>query len=115
MCPYCEAAIEEEPSEEDKAMVWELLGQMPPEALAELQSAIEKSSTAEEFANRIFIGECPTCGSEDTGNCENDPDIGELVVGRCYECGQLWCTLCDRLLEPGQTTCPCWEEDEEEA
>ena len=89
VCGFCEAAVEGEPTEEEKDVVRDLLKQMPPEAMNELRAAFEGSETAEEFADRIFVGDCPKCGSEETGNCEGDPEIGELLVGRCYECGQL--------------------------
>ncbi len=112
VCKFCEAAVETEPTEEEKEAVRDILGQMPPEALDELRTAIEGSDTAEEFADRIFVGDCPKCGSEETGNCEADPEIGELLVGRCYQCGQLWCTECGQLLERNSPLCPCWEEDE---
>jgi hypothetical protein len=111
-CQFCEAAVEPEPSEEEKEAVRELLGQIPPEALEELRSAFQQSATAEEFADRILVGECPQCGSLETGNCENDPEIGELLVGRCFQCGQLWCTECGRLLEPDSASCACWQEEE---
>ncbi len=98
-CEFCEAAVEDEPTEEGEALVRDLLKQMPPEALEELRSATEGSHTAEDFAYRIFVGDCPKCGSKETGNCADDPEIEELLVGRCYHCGQLWCTECGRLLE----------------
>ncbi len=99
VCRFCEAAVEAEPTEEEKDVVRELLKQMPPEAMDELRAAFDGSGTAEEFADRIFVGDCPKCGSTETGNCEADPEIEELLVGRCYQCGQLWCTECGRLLE----------------
>jgi hypothetical protein len=114
VCQYCEAAVEAEPSEEEKAAMSDLLEQMPPEALDELRAIFDESETAEEFADRIFVGDCPKCGSSDTGNCENDPEIGELLVGRCYQCGQLWCTECLQLLKPDSPSCPCWDEDPSE-
>jgi methionyl-tRNA synthetase len=58
-------------------------------ALDELRAAFETSGTADEFADRILVGDCPKCGSQDTGNCEADPEIENLLVGRCYQCGQL--------------------------
>ena len=54
---------------------------------------------------------CPKCGSHDTGNCGNDPEINDLMVGRCYDCGQLFCTECGRLLEPQSASCDCWDDD----
>jgi hypothetical protein len=112
VCGFCEAAVEDGPTREEEAMVRDLLEQMPPEALDDLRSAFEVSDTAEGFADRIFVGDCPKCGSADTGNCEADPEIGELLVGRCYRCGQLWCTECGRLLTRDSPSCECWKEDE---
>ena len=89
------------------------LGQIPPEALEELRAAFEGSETAEEFADRIFVGDCPKCGSEETGNCEADPEIEDLLVGRRYRCGQLWCTECGQLLERDSPSCECWAEEDD--
>lgn len=114
VCGFCEAATEDKPTAEEEAAVRDLLEQMPPEALEELRSAFENSDTAEGFADRIFVGDCPKCGSEDTGNCEADPEINDFLVGRCYHCGQLWCTECGRLLEPDSPSCDCWEEEDDE-
>ncbi len=111
-CQFCEAAVKPEPTEEEMEAVRGILEQMPPEDLEELQALVGQSETAEEFADRILVGECPKCGSLETGNCENDPEIGELLVGRCFQCGQLWCTECSRLLELDSPSCKCWEEEQ---
>ena len=110
-CRFCEAAVQPEPTDEEQAVAREMLDQMDPEAMQELQAALGESETAEEFVNRIFVGDCPKCGSTETGDCENDPEIGELLVGRCYQCGQLWCTECLQLLKPDAPHCECWDED----
>lgn len=112
VCAHCEASMMPEISAEEMQMAAALLEQMPPELLAELRQAIGESSTAEDFANRIFVGDCPACSSSDTGNCESDPDIDDLLVGRCYDCGQLWCTECRRLLQRNAIPCPCLNEEE---
>ena len=78
----------EEPTAEEIEAARALLEQLPPELAAELQQAVFDSATAEEFVDRIFVGDCPKCQSSHTGNCENDPEIAELLVGRCYDCGQ---------------------------
>ena len=62
--------------------------------------------------NRVTVGNCPECGSEDTGDCEHDPEINEILLARCYTCSQFWCTECGRLLEKDQRFCECWVEDE---
>jgi hypothetical protein len=112
ICQFCEATVEPGPSKEEESLVRNLMDQLPPGSLEELRAAIERGDTAEQFADRVFVGDCPKCGGEETGNCEADPEIGELLVGRCYQCGQLWCTECGRLLQRDATSCECWEEDE---
>ena len=112
VCGHCEADLTEAPTAEEEAAVMELLQQMPPDVLAELGKAMSESSSAEEFANRIMVGPCPSCGSEHTGDCDADPEINELLVGRCYECGQLWCTECGNALTRERLYCDCWNEDE---
>jgi hypothetical protein len=110
VCLYCEAAVEPAPSEEEMDMARQLLTEMPPDVVAELRRAINDSETCESFVNSIFVGECPKCGSAKTGDCENDPEIDCLLVGRCYDCGILWCTECEKLLDPKTPECPCWDE-----
>jgi hypothetical protein len=111
ICAHCEAPVMPEPSAEEMEAARALLEGLPPEALADLQKAFLDSATAEDFVDSIFVGNCPKCDSSNTGHCENDPEINELLVGRCYECGQLWCTECDKLLVLGATFCECWDED----
>ena len=113
VCGHCEVDLAEAPSPEEVAAVLELLERMPPDVLGELGEAMAASASAEEFANRIMVGPCPSCGSERTGDCDADPEINELLVGRCYECGQLWCTECGNALTRERPYCDCWEEDEE--
>ena len=112
VCGHCEADLTEAPSAEEEAAVRELLGQMPADVLAELNEAMSESASAEEFANRIMVGPCPSCGSDQTGDCDADPEINELLVGRCYECGQLWCTECGKALTRKRLHCDCWDEAE---
>jgi hypothetical protein len=111
VCAHCEADLSQAPKPEEEKAVLEMLQQMPPDALAEMQKLLASSTSAEDFANRIMVGSCPKCGSDETGDCEEDPEIDNLLVGRCYECGQLWCTECDKPLEGKAPKCPCWDED----
>jgi hypothetical protein len=113
-CAHCEAAVLPETSPEEIEAARQILDNLPPEVMADLQQAFLESDTAEEFSNRLLVGPCPKCGSSETGDCEDDPEINELLLGRCYECGQLWCTECEKVMEGGATSCPCWEEDVEE-
>jgi hypothetical protein len=112
VCGHCEAPVAEEPTREEMEAARALLEQLPPEAAAELQALFRDSATADEFVNHIFVGNCPACESENTGDCENDPEIGHLLVGRCYDCGQLWCTECLKLLNPKAVVCECWDEED---
>jgi hypothetical protein len=116
VCQFCELAVGSEPTAAEIAMVEEMLTQMDPEMIQELQTAFEESGTAEEFANRLLVGDCPKCGSHETGNCGSDPEIDDPSVGRCFKCGQLWCTFCDKLLEKSSPVCTDCEEmwDEQE-
>ncbi len=113
-CPHCEADLSETPSREEQAAVMELLGQMPPDVLAEMGTLMSESSTAEDFANRIFVGSCPKCGSDDTGDCDADPEINDLLVGRCYQCAHLWCTECGKALPRENPHCDCLDEEDDE-
>jgi len=111
ICRFCEVPVSEGPTKEEEQAVREVLNQMPPEALDELRAAFESSGTAEEFANLIMVGPCPKCDSRNTSDCDNDPEIDNILVGRCYDCGQLWCTECEQLLDRKAPSCECWEED----
>ena len=112
-CPHCEAEVEAEPTGEESAAVRSALASMEPELIGELRDAFEKSADGEDFVNQVMIGDCPTCGSSKTGDCENDPDIDDVCVARCFACGQLWCPDCGELFKNDRTIdhdCPTWEE-----
>ncbi|NQU25539.1 MAG: hypothetical protein HQ567_30000 [Candidatus Nealsonbacteria bacterium] len=104
-CQYCETLTDQAPTEEEATFVDDLLASMDDQTREELVAAMEGAGTAEEFVNRIMIGDCPNCGSSDVGDCDNDPAIENILLGRCYACGQLWCTDCEELLEPDATVC----------
>ena len=106
-CPHCKASVTAGPSQQEMALAKDFLQNLPADALAELQQAFLDSDTADDI-----VGDCPKCKSSKTGDCEHDPEVNDLLVGRCFDCGQLWCTECDRLLKPGATVCVCWEDDE---
>lgn len=112
-CPHCEAEVTEEPSAEEQAAVADMLELMSPELLSALGDAFDKSATGEDFVNRIMVGDCPQCGSSKTGDCENDPEIDDPCIGRCFECGQLWCLDCGEFFpdtpSSAQHDCPAWE------
>ncbi len=104
-CSHCEADVVV-PSSEDLEVGRELLDQMDPEVMSELRKIVAGCATGEEFVNQIMVGECPNCGSDNTGNCEHDPDVDDLTIGRCFECGHLWCSICDAPFTAGQASCP---------
>jgi len=110
-CPHCETPLTEEPSAEEIAAVQEVLAQMSPDDLAKMRDLALTSETADDFASQILVGACPKCGGTNTGDCEKDPEIDNILVGRCYDCGQLWCTDCGQLLDRSALECPCWDED----
>ena len=97
------------------ATVWSALAGMGPELIGELRDAFEKSESGEDFVNRVMIGDCPKCGSSKTGDCENDPDIDDACVARCFACGQLWCPDCGELFKDERSVkheCPAWDDME---
>ena len=113
-CFRCEAPVVPAPTKEETDAAHQVLGQMTPEMMAELHQAMIECSTREDFVNRVLLGECPTCGSSKTGDCEHDPEINEILVARCYDCGQLWCAECTELLDPKALFCECWNESWED-
>ncbi len=107
-CQYCEAAAEPEPSEEEIRAVEGLLGEMSPDVMSELQAAFSESESGEDFVNRIMVGQCPGCGSANTSDCGDDPEIDDVDIGRCVDCGQMWCLLCGHPMQKGELECvPC--------
>src|SRR5690349_7447779 len=70
ICGHCETLVVEPPTEEEMEAARAFLEQLPPDAAAELQQALLDSDTAEEFADRILVGNCPKCDGVNTGNCE---------------------------------------------
>lgn len=112
-CVACEAPADSEMSAEEIEAARHLMNQLPPDVLHLRQVAFD-SNSAEEFANRLLVGNCPKCGSSNTGDCENDPEIDNLLVGRCFECGQHFCTECGKPLKLPEPACECWDEDIED-
>ncbi len=112
MCQYCEAAVQPAPTEEELETAWEAFQQLDPDVRQALTEAMLTSKTCDEFVNRVLVGPCPKCGSALTDDCENDPEVGDPLLGRCFECGHRWCTGCDRPMSGG--FCECWQEMEEE-
>ena len=112
-CPHCEAEVVEELTANEKEAAEEFLASMSPDLIDELRNAFENSATGEEFVNRIMVGDCPKCGSSNTADCEQDPEIDDACIARCLDCGQLWCPDCGELFQKGHASdhdCPAWED-----
>lgn len=113
LCSHCEAEIDQKPTEAEEEAVASVLAGMSPEVAKEFFDAMNKSATGEEFVNRILVGDCPQCGCSNTGDCESDPEIEDPCVGRCFDCGFLWCLDCGEVFKDAQSAghdCPAWEE-----
>jgi hypothetical protein len=117
-CLHCEAEVEDQPSAEEQASVMQMLEQMGPEFMQEIENVLAQSADGEDFVNRIMVGPCPKCDSDNTSNCENDPEIEDPCIGRCVDCGQIWCCDCEELFETataaGAHDCPVWEAMEDD-
>ena len=112
-CPHCEADVDFSPGEQDLNLAREFLDTIDAETESELMHVFETSRSGEEFINRIMIGDCPKCSSSKTGDCEHDPDVEDITMGRCFECGHVWCSICDAPYTPGQSACKVCIELEE--
>ncbi len=128
-CPFCPfwkgkqgsvaaRADDDEPTPEQRSMAEQMLRLLDPSAMSELIELAEQCDSEDEFANLIMVGPCPQCDSENTGDCENDPEIEDPCVGHCGDCGQLWCCDCDEFFvsraEARAHDCPFWESMEDE-
>ena len=105
MCKYCEAEVEPEPTDDEIATVKDMMADMGPEVIRDLQAVFNESETGEDFVRSIMVGDCPNCGSTSTRDCENDPDIDDICVSKCLDCGALWCPECGEQFAKGQTQC----------
>ncbi len=112
-CSHCEAMVDASPDFEEMEMAREFIDNLDPEMRKRLYEVFEDSSTGEEFVDRIMVGNCPQCDSAKTGNCEHDPDIEDVSIGRCFDCGYLWCTICDSPYTPGVACAVCQELEDE--
>jgi len=82
---------------DDLSRLW---GELPKDVREKLVEAVGGSDATamEEFLSEMFIGDCPHCGSGATGDCAREPDIEDVTVGMCLDCGYLWCAECGRLV-----------------
>ncbi|NOX54998.1 MAG: hypothetical protein GXP27_11295 [Planctomycetes bacterium] len=114
-CSKCEAEVEHF-SPEDIALAEELFQALPGEVQDAIASVFQEAGSGEEALRILFVGDCPRCGSQNTQDCDGDPDLEDITVGRCLECGQYWCTNCGELFADAHSTehdCSFWKELEE--
>ena len=64
---------------------------------------LRSQEDAERFVNNLMVGDCPSCGSPDTRDCAEDPNIDDACIGRCLSCGAFWCAECGVLLKEDGT------------
>ena len=62
--------------------------------IAPLAEAGARRARTEAFWAGTANRPCPRCLSLKTGTCGNDPEIDDRRIGRCGDCGQLWCLAC---------------------
>lgn len=122
-CPFCpfwkgkqgSAAMldNDEPTAEQAGMLMQMLQNMAPDAASELVNLVQQCDSEDEFVNMIMVGPCPHCDSVDTEDCEDDPEIDDPTIGRCSNCGQLWCCDCEETFDNAALAaahdCPFWE------
>lgn len=62
----------------------------------------------EEFIRSVTVGNCPTCESTRTKDCDDSP-LNDITIGLCLECFHMWCLECGEKFKLGQTVCTHWE------
>lgn len=99
-CSYCERRQDREPVDPEAFKeALKSINTAEPGFVDQLRAIAERYETAEDFANAILSGDCPACGSEETETCEDVLGIENIMVGRCVECGKIFCTECGQAFE----------------
>lgn len=111
-CSHCEAMMADRPTQAGAAAALECAQDLPPSIQEAMLDAYHRSKTAEEFVNMLMVGNCPKCESEHTGDCEEDPELEDPCLARCYDCGCYWCTECGRELDIRSPHCICFQEQD---
>ena len=112
-CVHCEAEAASVIGPSENSSVLDLLEHLPPEEVEKLRALAHSDLTVEECVNQALVGPCPNCKSPNTGDCDEDPEIEDICIGRCFECGQFWCLECDKLLDKRKPRCTCMDGDED--
>ncbi|MEW5850644.1 MAG: hypothetical protein AB2A00_17795 [Myxococcota bacterium] len=115
-------AVEEGRSEDALGQFFRALGAsgFSKEDIQQIVALAEKTESAEEFVDAMFIGPCPFCDSESTRSLTDEPGVEDPTVGECKDCKKLFCSECHSELSRKQPSCTneeCWlnqpEEDED--
>jgi hypothetical protein len=63
------------------------------------------------FVQSVMVGPCPTCGGENTYDCDNNPLFEDNTVGHCLDCETYWCVECGYVFQKVEKAieCPHWE------
>ena len=106
ICHACGFLNHPAPSPDAIDRVNEAREALAPELVSQLDELVAMFDDPDEFIRHIMVGSCPKCGSDDTGNCEDDPESGNPFVNTCYQCGAHWCDNCGDILEDAGS-CDC--------
>ncbi len=73
----------------------------------------------EEFFNMVMVGDCPSCGSSGTVQCDEVDEEGDPTIGLCKSCGYTWCLECGMAVAADETcghwdVCEACEEEKDE-
>ena len=93
-CPYCDSSLADEAAVEEAASALEMLLMVTRQLEDEICAA---------FGENALVGDCPECGSSETGRYENVFQE-DASLGRCFECDQVWCLDCGELIEESEAS-----------
>ena len=63
------------------------------------------NDTPPALISSLMVGNCPKCESKKTTDCENEMGINDICVGKCVQCGYLWCLECGKKYEGKCCSC----------
>jgi hypothetical protein len=86
--------------------VLSIFNSLPLEVQDYFQKAFKQTSTLDGFLSALMVGNCPSCGSTKTRDCDESP-LHDITVGICLDCHHMWCLECGYKLITWP--CPHWE------
>ena len=66
---------------------------------------------AEQAVASMMVGPCPSCGSDQTLDCDGVPGVDDITQGLCTACQHRWCLECGEPLASGQAACSHWDDE----